>query len=164
MNDDFVLEGKTVTGAMDYKLAAALCYLPVMMVHLLAAGAWLLTEPKESRFVRFHAVQSLILFAILFGGAMVSLLGGMLLLPTLLLVLGSILGGLVAGVSEDLGGLVMALAAGLSGLSYVGGALLGLGLSFLFMPSFLLTGVMVMSGKEGRWPVIGSLASRLAGR
>ena len=66
MSDELmVIEGKTQTGQLDFKMAAAACYLPFSFIHLIAAGIFLATEPKEHRFVRFHAIQSLLVFALL---------------------------------------------------------------------------------------------------
>src|SRR6185369_16807433 len=58
-------QGKTQVLGLDYNIAGLLCYIPFGFI---AAIVFLLTEPKENRFVRFHAIQSL-----LFGGVMVAL-------------------------------------------------------------------------------------------
>jgi uncharacterized membrane protein len=52
---------ETKIGGVDANIAAVLCYLPVFAVNLVASCVFLATEPKESRFVRFHAIQSLLL-------------------------------------------------------------------------------------------------------
>ncbi len=65
MNEDkskYELSGKTDVGGVDYNTAGLLCYLPVPPINLAASICWLVTEPKSNTFVRFHAVQSLILF------------------------------------------------------------------------------------------------------
>lgn len=157
---DWVIEGKTKTGNVDFKMAAAACYLPVSFLHLIAAGLFLVTEPREHRFVRFHAVQSLLLFAFFIGGSLGLVIGGMVLVPVVLMIGGGAIGSALSGVSEDLGGLVILAATVLSGLSYVGGAVIGVGLSLGFLPSFVVTAVMVMTGKVGRWPFFGGLAER----
>jgi uncharacterized membrane protein len=54
--------GKTKTLNLDYNIAAMLCYLPLCCIPVVAEIIWLATEPKESRFVRFHALQGLLLF------------------------------------------------------------------------------------------------------
>lgn len=58
--------GKTQTLGLDYNVAAMLCYLPwcLCCVDLIASVLWLATEPKENRFLRFHAMQGLMLFII----------------------------------------------------------------------------------------------------
>jgi uncharacterized membrane protein len=60
------LNGKTKTLGIDNKIAAMLCYLPSCLccINLIFAIIWLATEPKDNRFVRFHAMQGLLLFAI----------------------------------------------------------------------------------------------------
>jgi uncharacterized membrane protein len=54
-------QGTTKTGGLQYNVAALLCYLPVFGISFFSSLIWLLTEPKESKFVRFHAIQSLML-------------------------------------------------------------------------------------------------------
>ena len=58
--------GKTQTLGLDYNIAGMLCYLPTCLccVNLISSILWLATEPKESRFVRFHALQGLLLFGV----------------------------------------------------------------------------------------------------
>ena len=51
---------KIVLADVSHGLAAAACYFPVVL-NLVAPLALLFTEPKESRFVRYHAVQGLLL-------------------------------------------------------------------------------------------------------
>lgn len=157
---DWVIEGKTKTGAVDFKMAAAACYLPISFLHLIAAGLFLATEPKEHRFVRFHAVQSVLLFAFFMGGSLALVIGGMVVVPLVLMLGGGIVGGALSGVSEDLANVIVLAATALSGLSYLAGAVIGVGLSLGFMPSFLITAVMVMTGKVGRWPIFGGMAER----
>lgn len=76
MNDQFPdrkryeVSGKTQTLGMDYSLAACLCYLPIPILPLAASILWLITEPKASLFVRFHAIQSLMVL----GGFAASLM------------------------------------------------------------------------------------------
>lgn len=154
------IEGKTKTGNLDFKLAAAACYLPVSFLHLVAAVVFLAAEPKEHRFVRFHAVQSIVLFAVIVGGSLATVVLGMVVFPLILVVVGIPLSGAASAVSEDLAGLIGAIVGLLSFVSYVGGAVIGIGLSLVFMPAFLGTAVLVMTGKTGRWPVFGGLAER----
>ena len=57
---DVILNGKTVLVELPYNIAAAVCYVPFLL-NILAPAAWLYSEPKENRFVRYHAVQGLLL-------------------------------------------------------------------------------------------------------
>ncbi|MBI4852322.1 MAG: DUF4870 domain-containing protein [Acidobacteria bacterium] len=69
--------GKTQVLNLDYNIAGLLCYVPFGFI---AAIVFLLTESKESKFVRFHAIQSL-LFA-----------GGLIALSTVVSIVGMIIG------------------------------------------------------------------------
>jgi len=53
---------------MAYNVAAMLCYLPTCLccANLIFSIIWMATEPKENRFVRFHALQGLLLFGVNF--------------------------------------------------------------------------------------------------
>ena len=51
--------GKSVFG-LDQNVAALLCYLPLMFVHLIVSIA-VIAQDKENKIVRFHAFQSLFL-------------------------------------------------------------------------------------------------------
>ena len=53
--------GKTKVLGLDYKVAGLLAYLPICAVNIIFSVIWLKTEPKENRFLRFHALQSLFL-------------------------------------------------------------------------------------------------------
>ncbi|MEW6732208.1 MAG: DUF4870 domain-containing protein [Acidobacteriota bacterium] len=53
-------QGKTQVLGLDYNIAALLCYLPFGFI---AAIIFLSTEPTDNRFVRFHAIQSLLVTA-----------------------------------------------------------------------------------------------------
>jgi uncharacterized membrane protein len=54
-------ENKTKTFGLNYNVAALLCYLPICCINLITSIIWLVTEPKENKFLRFHALQSLFL-------------------------------------------------------------------------------------------------------
>lgn len=60
--------GKTQVLGIDYNIAGLLCYVPFGFI---AALVFLFTEPKESKFVRFHALQSLLLGAALIALSMI---------------------------------------------------------------------------------------------
>jgi uncharacterized membrane protein len=55
------LDGKTQVLNLDYKTAGLLCYVPICAINLVASLVFLNSEPKENRFVRFHAMQSLVM-------------------------------------------------------------------------------------------------------
>ena len=56
--------GKTEVLNLDHGLAAVLFYLPLLCgLNNVLAGVILATEPKRSKFVRFHAIQSLLILA-----------------------------------------------------------------------------------------------------
>ncbi|MBX9694466.1 MAG: hypothetical protein K2Z81_18915 [Cyanobacteria bacterium] len=56
------LPGKTNVLQVDYNLAGLLCYAPLPPLNLIVCALWLFTEPKENKFLRFHAIQGLIFF------------------------------------------------------------------------------------------------------
>ncbi|MEQ1570101.1 MAG: hypothetical protein ABMA64_30990 [Myxococcota bacterium] len=154
-------KGKTKTGNLEFNVAAGACYLPVSFLHLIAAVVFLASEPREHRFVRFHAVQSLLLFAITVGGSLVLLIGGMMVVPLIVMVLGGVVAGVLGAASQDLADLVMGLSGLVAMVSYFVGALGSIAMSFAFPVSFVIALVMVFTGKEGKFPLIGALASRL---
>lgn len=49
---------------MNYNTAGLLSYLPICCVNIVLSIIWLATEPKENKFLRFHALQSLFLTAV----------------------------------------------------------------------------------------------------
>ncbi|MFY9557601.1 MAG: DUF4870 domain-containing protein [Blastocatellia bacterium] len=53
--------GKTKVLNLDYNVAALLSYLPICCINLITSIIWLASEPRENRFLRFHALQSLFL-------------------------------------------------------------------------------------------------------
>jgi uncharacterized membrane protein len=56
--------GKTQTLGLDYNVAGLLCYLPVCCINLICPILWLATEPRDNKFLRFHALQSLYLLGL----------------------------------------------------------------------------------------------------
>src|SRR5260370_41063672 len=56
--------GKTQVLGLDYKIAGMLCYLPPCLccIDVIFSILWIATEPKENRFVRFHALKALFIF------------------------------------------------------------------------------------------------------
>lgn len=57
------IEGKTQVMALDYKTAGILCYLPICAINLIASLVVVNSEPQENKFLRFHAMQSLVMIA-----------------------------------------------------------------------------------------------------
>src|SRR5579883_1419318 len=55
--------------AIDMNNAGLICYVPACGINVLAPIAFLVTEPKSNHFLRFHAIQSLLLSSVyvLFG-------------------------------------------------------------------------------------------------
>ena len=147
MSDE--LSTKTKLGNLDYHLASAGCYVPLMMINVVLPVLFLITEPKESRTVRFHAVQSLILFGVTTVLTVV-LIGLSIVLP-----IGFIVAGGVLGMEDILGGIGMLLQL-LTSLVLMGVALLG----FVGM---VLLAVLAAMEKDPRVPVLASLADRFAG-
>jgi uncharacterized membrane protein len=126
---------KTQVGGLANNVAGVLCYFPCTA--LIASILWLATEPKSNRFVRFHAMQSLIL-----GVAMAVLF---VVLWIVFFVLTYILGhlsGLLAGIVGLVSVLVfLALAAG-----YVGALIFGM--------------MKAYQGQLLKLPVVGQLAEQ----
>jgi uncharacterized membrane protein len=55
------LAGKTKVGGLDYKTAGLLCYLPIFPINLIASLVVVSGEPKDNEYLRFQAMQSLVL-------------------------------------------------------------------------------------------------------
>lgn len=87
-----IASGKTSVGGLDYNTAALLCYLPVCAINLIASIIFLRTEPKANQFVRFHAMQSLVMSLGLIAG------GFAVMVLTMVLGFIPLIGGMIAGV------------------------------------------------------------------
>lgn len=57
---------KTQVLGLDSNIAGLLCYLHICCIGLVASILWLVTEPKENKFLRFHSIQSLLLLGVIF--------------------------------------------------------------------------------------------------
>lgn len=90
-----VTTGKTKLLGLDYNVAALLCYVPFCFVNLVCSLVFYNTEPTESRFVRWNAMQSLVMTGagIAIGVAAMIVTGILGLIP----VLGAIIGIMVTG-------------------------------------------------------------------
>jgi uncharacterized membrane protein len=135
--------GKTSTLNLDYKVAAMLCYLPTCLccINLVASILWLLTEPRESRFVRFHAMQGLLLFGVGFAiNLILVMLGGGFQIGTIITT-----GSQAAGAGA---GLLFSLLR------------LAFGLALLII--HIVAAVKAYQGQMWKLPVIGDLAEKFA--
>jgi hypothetical protein len=55
--------GQTKVLNLNYNTAALLCYIPTCccLINLIPCIIWLASEPRENKFLRFHALQGLFL-------------------------------------------------------------------------------------------------------
>jgi uncharacterized membrane protein len=134
--------GKTAVGNLDHNVAALLCYMPFFSINLIASVLFLVTEPKESKLVRFHAMQSLMLLA----GIMASTFAWGFVYA-IVMVLGTVIddSGMLAGI----GALVMVL------------LLFAILFGIIAIAVFCM--IQAFGGKVFRVPVIGQIADRLSG-
>jgi uncharacterized membrane protein len=129
---DVIPAGKTVFFDLDYKTAAALCYIPVAPG--VAGILWLLTENTQNRYLRFHCIQS------------IALIGAFIAVNVVFGTVRSILS--IIPMLGDALGIVLSLFGGLIALAVMG-------ISFRLMYS-------VWQGKEVRLPVIANIVDRYA--
>ena len=135
-------EGKTKTFGMAYNTAALLCYLPTCLccANLIFSIIWMATEPKENRFVRFHALQGLLLFGVNF----------------------------VIGLSLNILRIAMGTAASATNSDMIyfgGGGLLGIlqiCIGFLFLIIHIMAMVKASQGQMWKLPLIGDIAEKNA--
>lgn len=130
--------GKTKVMNLDYNVAGMLCYLlPCLcLADLIFCILWLATEPKESRFVRFHAMQGLLLFGLGFVVAIIF----------------QILG---TGVAVTTRGVVEA---GGLGLLLLARLLVGL----VFLVLYVIGMIKAYQGQMWKLPIIGDIAEKNA--
>ena len=136
-------EQKTQVLGLSYNTAGLLCYVPYCccLIDVIASVLWLATEPKENRFVRFHALQGLLLFAAdLLVSFVFRLLGVGAEVTTMV------------GTGSDVAGAGAGLLVGLFSL------LVGL----LFLVLHIVAMVQAGSGKMWKIPIIGDIAERNA--
>jgi uncharacterized membrane protein len=132
--------GKTKTLNLDYNVAALLCYVPVCCIHFIASLLFFFTEPKESRLVRFHALQSLLFTGVLIVVYIVLWIVGI---------------GAVIGSSTDPSGAAGAGASILLTLVFWGLALVVLILYIVLM-------IKAYQGQMWKLPIIGNIAEKSA--
>lgn len=86
--------GKTEALNLDHGIAAVLCYLPILCgLNNIMAGVFLFTEPKSSKFVRFHAIQSLLILA---SAVVLSIVSSIVQILNIIPVIGQLIAGGVA--------------------------------------------------------------------
>ena len=130
--------GKTKVMNLDYNVAGLLCYLlPCFcLADLIFCVLWLATEPKESRFVRFHALQGLLLFGL----------------------------GFVVGIIFQILGTGMAVTT--SGVVEAGGfgilLLIRLLVSLGFLVLYIIGMIKAYQGQMWKLPIIGDIAEKNA--
>ncbi|HXG67868.1 MAG TPA: DUF4870 domain-containing protein [Blastocatellia bacterium] len=128
--------GKTRTLNLDYNIAGLLCYLPICAINLIASILWLVTEPRENRILRFHALQSLLLIGVF----------------VVLMIVLQIFGVVLSASGSD------ALAC-IGGLFGFGGYLLTLG---VFLVLSIIGMIKAYQGQMWKIPMIGDIADRNA--
>lgn len=135
--------GKTQILNLDYNLAALLCYLPscVCLLNLVSCILWLVTEPRENKFLRFHALQGIMLF------------GVALVLSILLNILGF---GFQLGTRVTTGSEVAGAGAGLLF------SLLSLVVPLILLIIHIAAMIKAYQGQMWKLPVIGNIAEKNA--
>jgi uncharacterized membrane protein len=127
---------------MAYNTAALLCYLPTCLccANLIFSIIWMATEPKENRFVRFHALQGLLLFGVNF----------------VIQVIINILSIVTRGAAQATGSTMM----------YFGGGgllgILGMVIGFAFLIIHIMAMVKASQGQMWKLPLIGDIAEKNA--
>lgn len=129
---DVIPAGKTVFFDLDYKTAAALCYIPIAPG--VAGVLWLMTENNQNSYLRFHCVQS------------IALIGVFIAVNVIFGTINSIIS--IIPMIGDALGIVFSLFGGLLAFAVMA-------ISFRLMWS-------VWQGKEVRLPFIADIADRYA--
>jgi uncharacterized membrane protein len=136
--------GTTKVGNLTYNVAALLCYLPLFGISLFSSILWLVTEPPESKFVRFHAIQSLTFIGVTFG-----LMIGLGCCSGVLVPMAGSAGGQSGA---EIGGIIV-LVVGLFQLAYLG--------VWLILHVWLM--IKAYNNEAWKVPVIGNLAASSTG-
>jgi uncharacterized membrane protein len=134
--------GKTKVLSLDYNIAAMICYLPLCCLNIIMSIVVLVTEPKESRFVRFHALQSLFLYI---G---VGVIYGVLFILASILVVGSSAAG-NAGQAAGFGVIVIFW-------------LLEGALGIVWLICVIMGAIKAYKYEMWKMPIIGNLAEKMA--
>lgn len=128
--------GKAALGGLDGNLAAALGY-PIGIIAIIS-----LIIEKENKFVKFHALQAIFLFA-----------GYIVLMIALGIVIG-ILGAIMGAAAGDGG----------TGVVWILGMLMWSILPLLFLVALIIAAIKAYGGAEFKLPVIGNIASGIANK
>lgn len=132
-------EKPATTGeSSDRNLIAALCYIPIFFIGILAALYVILTEKKQDKFLAFHAWQSLILTGVC-----------IVVMPVIMITI-AIVGMVLATVTMGLGGLLVPCVA--------------LPLSLAVLIAFLFLAYKAYLGEKYKLPVIGDFAEKQANK
>jgi uncharacterized membrane protein len=136
---------RTQTLNLEYNVAAGLCYIPFFFIHFILPAIFLSTEPKTNRFVRFHALQGLLL-------GISTIVGGVG--AYVLVILGVVFSALLAAALQSPAAVILAVV-------FVGlfVALLG-GFALFMFVSTIIACIKAFSGETWRVPLIGKLAER----
>lgn len=137
---DPLATGKSTVGNLDFNLLAAAGYLPFFGLNILAPALVLVTEPKESKFLRFHAIQSLLL--------------------TISIVVGSTVFGVIAGILPILASMISDNLAMITSLL---ATLLLLVIVFGLIAVDFGMAFMAFRGSMMRIPVLGQIADKISG-
>lgn len=74
-----VVDQKTKLLSLDKNVAGLICYCPLFGLNVISSIAFLATEPQDRQFVRFHSMQSLILFFSVVALFFISTVGSIIL-------------------------------------------------------------------------------------
>lgn len=134
---------RTQVLSLRYTTAALLCYVPYCccLIDVIASGLWLATEPKDNRFLRFHAMQGLLLFCTVLIVSFIFRMLGVGAETTTLVGTGSTVAGAGAGLLVSLVSLVVAL---------------------LFLVLHIVAMIKAAQGEIWKLPVIGDVAEKHA--
>jgi uncharacterized membrane protein len=133
---------RTQTLDLQPNVAAGLCYLPFFFIHLILPIVFLVSEPKSSRFVRFHAFQALFLTLTGFVGSIACYIA---------FIIGIFVAAFAAMVSPVLAILVGAL-----------GIILLVSFIISMFVCTIISCIKAFNGDIWKVPVIGNLAERCA--
>jgi uncharacterized membrane protein len=131
--------GKSALGGIDGNIAAAIGY-PIGIIAIIC-----LIIDKENRFVRFHALQSILLH--------VSIMIVGFALGILLMIIGVILG-VAAGASGS------SAAGGLAGIFSLLSLLVWLAILVAYVGGLIMAAVKAYGGNEFKLPIIGNMAEK----
>ena len=118
---------------MNTNIAALTCYIPFFFVNIVSPAVWLVSEPKNNYFLRFHSTQAVVL------GVTTVALGTVLWISSMILMFVPFIGHL-------LGGLL-----GLTGLLVSGG---------YFLTSFFLM-YSGFNNRLVKLPVLGAVSDKV---